>query len=97
MDELETHPETVQVPTYRADTGLRGWHDRDESLSVRLSADGNVIVSANMAGLRGLARELLSLAQHGLPEGSEVFLTSQGQAPTLLPGSSSLLLIRKGN
>jgi hypothetical protein len=94
MDSIETHPEIVQVPTYDVATGLRGWHDNDELLSVRVSPDGGITISANPAGLRGLARELLGLAQQGVPEGNEVYLTSKGQAPTLAPGSPSLVIVR---
>jgi hypothetical protein len=93
MDPAPTHAEVVRVATYDTDHGLHGWHDREEVVSVRLAA-GTVVITANESGLRGLARELLGLAQRGVPDGTEVFLMSKGQAPTLASGSPSLRLVR---
>lgn len=94
MEPIDSHSEIVQVPTYDSRMGLRGWHGRDEYLSVRVDSDGSVTIFANPAGLRGLARELLSLAQQGVPNGNEIYLMSKGQAPSLAQGSSSLRLVR---
>lgn len=95
MDPTVTHEEVVQVPTYDSAFGIRGWHGNDEAISVRVAPDGGVAIVANEEGLRGLARELLTLAQDRVPDGSEVYLMSKGQAPTLASGSPSLRIVRR--
>jgi hypothetical protein len=94
MDQTQTHAEIVPVTTYDPTTGvLGGSHDVDEIVMVRLFEDG-VGIFANEQGLRALARQLLTLAQRGVPDGSELYLTSKGQAPTLADDSQPLRLIR---
>jgi hypothetical protein len=96
MEHAHTHAEIVHVPTYDSSIGVTGWHDVSEVVEVRVSSD-DVRIFANESGLRGLARELLSLAQEGVPDGSEVYLTAKGQAPTLVDGSVSLRFVRHGS
>jgi hypothetical protein len=94
MNPLQTHSEVVKVPTYDSSIGLQGWHDDDEHVSVQVLGR-EVMISGNPQGLRGLARELLSLAQENGPAENEVYLMSEGQAPTLANGSAPLRLVRQ--
>jgi hypothetical protein len=88
------HAETIEIATYSLTTGLPGWHDGEERIAIRV-ARGEVIISANPAGLRGLARELLGLAQEGVPDGNEVYLMSEGHLPLLAVDSPPLRLVRR--
>jgi hypothetical protein len=54
-----------------------------------------VAIQGNLKGLRGLARELLTLAQDDVPPGSSLYLMSKGQAPTLATGSAALHISRR--
>jgi hypothetical protein len=58
----------INVPNYRAEEGLKFvW---DDNFTIESSIDGNTItVKANEAGLRSLARQLLTLAQPDIPKG----------------------------
>jgi hypothetical protein len=64
-----------------------------ERVTISIVGD-EVAIAANREGLLGLVRELLTLAQPAVPRGSEVYLMSKGQAPTLTPGSPPLRLVR---
>jgi hypothetical protein len=90
---VPSHLVAVDVPTYRADTGLTGWWNNDESVTLR-SAPNEIVIVANAAGLEALARDLLALAQEGVPQGTESYRMALGHAPTLTAGSPALRLVR---
>ena len=90
MEDSETVTVEVEIMPYDRSRGVVSWHLHEERIEVRAGGDGTVAIRANQEGLLGLARELLTLAQDGVPDGSNVYLMSMGQAPTLEPGSSSL-------
>lgn len=58
----------INVPNYRKEEGLKFvWED---NFTIESSIDGNtIIIKANEAGLRSLARQLLTLAQPDIPLG----------------------------
>jgi hypothetical protein len=93
VDDLETITVEIQIQPYGTQ-GVVSWHLREERISILVSEEHGtktVAIRANQAGLQGLARELLTLAQDGVPVGSNVYLMAAGEAPTLLePGSASL-------
>jgi uncharacterized protein YggU (UPF0235/DUF167 family) len=74
MTNSETVAVRVEIQPYDRQHGVISWHDRDEEISVKVTADGAVTIRANAQGLLGLARELLTLRQDAVPNGSEVFL-----------------------
>ena len=95
-DDIPVHDEVVPIPTYDPAWGVRGWCDHADVVAVSVASNGEVVLQANELGLRSLARDLLALAQQGVPDGSEVFRIAKGQAPTLAAGSPSLRLVRRG-
>jgi hypothetical protein len=94
MDNLETITVGVQIRPYGSH-GVVSWHLHEERITVVVDEKGTVAIRANQEGLRGLARELLTLAQDEVPAGSNVYLTSKGQAPNLEPGSTALHISRQ--
>lgn len=65
---IETRDVTVQVPVYRATTGLpRPW-PAAYRLSVAILSEA-VVIKGDANGLRGLAVQLLALAGDGVPSG----------------------------
>ena len=94
MDAFETTAIEVAIWPYTRNRGVVSWHELGERITVTFSGDHGVAIAANREGLIGLARELLTLAQPTVPGGSEVYLMSKGQAPTLSPGSPSLRIVK---
>ncbi|ONI88144.1 hypothetical protein ALI22I_20620 [Saccharothrix sp. ALI-22-I] len=94
MDEndVATVQVTLDVPRYAAERGLaRLWPDT-YFLAVRVS-DGHVTIEGDPAGLRGLAVQLLSLAQDETPPGYAHDL--DGELPAELePNSTPLVVLR---
>ncbi len=90
--ENETKTVVLEIPTYRAERGLaRPWPD-EYLLRVEVE-DGVVTIEGDPAGLRGLAVQLLSLAEPGVPPGYGHDL--DGYLPAELePGSTPLVLMR---
>jgi hypothetical protein len=91
-NDVETVQVTVDVPSYAAERGLaRLWPDT-YFLAVQVS-DGYVTIEGDAAGLRGLAVQLLSLAQDETPPGYAHDL--EGELPAELePGSTPVVLLR---
>lgn len=94
MDDLETIMVEVPIRPYGSH-GVVSWHLHEERITVVVGENGSVAIRANQEGLRGLARELLTLAQDEVPPGSIVYLMSKGHAPTLEPGSAALHISRQ--
>jgi len=80
----------IDVPAYTSPGGLRlEW---DQGFEVRAHMVGDdLILSANVAGLRSLARHFLALAQEVVPSGTHVHLDDSN---SLEDGSTSLVLER---
>jgi hypothetical protein len=78
----------IDVPEYSPDTGLRTEWDDDFEISVRVQ-DGQVILVANSAGLRSLARHLLVLAQDAVPQGHHMHFDDSS---SLEDGSTELVI-----
>ncbi len=96
MNDFETVTVEIPVRPYNPSTGVVSWHDGDEDLSIRIDSDKNtVVIRGNGEGIRGLARELLTLSEDDVPPGSNVYMMSKGQAPTLATGSASLHISRR--
>lgn len=58
----------IKVPNYRKEEGLK--YVWDDNFVIESSIDNNTItIKANEAGLRSLARQLLTLAQPDIPSG----------------------------
>lgn len=65
----------LNVPPYDATTGLTFEWDDDFELALVVEA-GEVVISANQAGLTTLARHLLTLAHSSAPVGVHLHLTA---------------------
>ena len=78
----------VEVPEYDPERGLRTEWDDGFEIGVRVQ-DGEVVVTANPAGLRSLARHLLVLAQDAVPVGHHIHLDDSN---SLEDGSVGLIL-----
>lgn len=66
---------SIDVPSYQLSRGLR--FDWDDEFEIKLDIIGNeVVIAANSAGLRSLARHMLTLAQDGVPDGHHIHLTA---------------------
>ena len=78
----------IEVPDYSEQTGLKTEWDVGFEISVRSSA-GEVIIGANAAGLRSLARHLLVLAQDATPSGHHLHFD---ESNSLEDGSLALVL-----
>jgi len=81
----------IEVPEFGGKNGSKVEWDDGFEISVRID-DDEVVILANPAGLRSLARHLLSLAQDGVPSGNHLHLDSSN---SLEDGSVSLILERK--
>jgi hypothetical protein len=79
----------MEVPEYGRE-GLRMNWDDDFEIAVEVQ-HGAVRIAANPAGLHSLARQLLLLAQDGVPHGRHLHLDENSP---LEPGSCSLILER---
>ncbi|WP_432871822.1 Imm32 family immunity protein [Microbispora rosea] len=64
----------LDVPQYEPSRGVRLVWDDEAQIVVSLDGDETVTISANVAGLRTLARHLLTLAQDGVSAGSHIHL-----------------------
>ena len=95
MTELQKKLIQIDVGVYSSERGVVGWHETTERIAVKVGDDGRVAVVANRAGLWGLARDLLTLAQEDVPDGRDIYLMSKGQGPALVEGSHSLQLVRR--
>lgn len=78
----------IDVPEYDSDRGLRTEWDDGFEIAVRVD-DGEVVISANPAGLRSLARHLLVLAQDATPAGHHLHLD---ESNSLEDGSAGLII-----
>jgi hypothetical protein len=94
MDDLETITVEVPIRPYGSH-GVVSWHLHEERITIGVGENGTVAIRANQEGLRGLARDLLTLAQNDVPPGSNIYLMAKGQAPTLEPGSAPLHISRQ--
>jgi hypothetical protein len=80
----------MEVPRYSAETGIR-FHWDDSFLICVSSIQSETRILANSAGLRSLARILLTLADEAVPAGRHVHLDSSN---SLEDGSTSLVIER---
>jgi len=66
-----TVPVTVEVMPYDPAHGVGTWWDDDAVLRAEVweTPERTVVISGNPAGLRSLARHLLTLAQDAVPDG----------------------------
>jgi hypothetical protein len=88
---IETRRVTIEIPTYSRGRGLpRLWPDR-YSLKVEIRG-GYVNISGDSQGLRGLATQLLALAEEGVPDGYADDLDDLGELDV---GSSQLTIVRR--
>ena len=61
----------LEVPEYRPEEGIVTEWDDDYEIQVRRDPSG-VVIRANPAGLRTLARHLMTLASSSVPTGSHL-------------------------
>ena len=80
----------IEVPEYTPERGvLTEW---EEGSKVAVRVDGKqVVVTANVAGLRSLARHMLVLAQDGMPPGRHIHMDDWSG---LAAGSGSVTIER---
>lgn len=80
----------IELEDYKKENGLQlKW---ENGFCIEVKADGGeVLVSANRAGLISLANHLLTLAQEGVPEGSHIHLDEYNS----LEENSAELVIEK--
>lgn len=80
----------IELEDYKKENGLQmKW---ENGFCIEVKADeGEVLVSANRAGLISLANHLLTLAQEGVPEGSHIHLDEYNS----LEENSAELVIEK--
>lgn len=78
----------IDVPEYDRETGLPAEWDDGFEITVR-TRDDAVVISANPAGLRSLARHLLVLAQDMTPSGQHFHLD---ESNSLEDGSVELII-----
>ncbi|WP_190232916.1 Imm32 family immunity protein [Streptomyces avicenniae] len=71
---------TVNVTRYDPELGLRTWWDGEAVLRAEVWEDPErtVVISGNPAGLRSLARHLLTLVQEGVPSGRHLDFDTYG-------------------
>lgn len=58
----------IEIPTYDKNQGLQFKWEDGFIVETKIE-DGQIVISANQAGLISLANHLLSLAQEGVPAG----------------------------
>lgn len=78
----------IDVPEYDPERGLRADWDDGFEIAIRTSNEA-VVISANPAGLRSLARHLLVLAQDMTPSGQHFHLD---ESNSLEDGSVELII-----
>ena len=84
------HEVRIQVPSYSSERGTP--HEFDEGARARARVDGTTtVIEANAAGLRSLARLLLTLAASDVPDGTHVHLDD---FTGLLPGTTEVVIER---
>ncbi|THV30686.1 Imm32 family immunity protein [Glycomyces paridis] len=79
--ERETRDIRIQIWPYRSDMGVVSWWESDTRLTVSVvdySFGREIEIQGNRAGLISLARDLLTLAQEGAPNKSDILLDSDG-------------------
>jgi hypothetical protein len=88
---IPTRSVTVNIPTYSVSRGLpRLWPDH---YSLKVEIPGNyVTICGDPAGLRGLATQLLALAEEGVPTGYADDLDDLGELDV---GSVQLTIVRQ--
>jgi hypothetical protein len=69
MDEVEARSVTLEVPVYSKERGLARPWPAEYYLAVYVVEKGYVTIEGDPAGLRGLATQLLSLAEREVPAG----------------------------
>ena len=80
----------IEIPEYDPKSGLPLYWDTGFEITVRVVNEA-VVVAANPAGLRSLARHLLLLAQETTPVGQHIHLDDLN---SLEGGSSEIVLER---
>lgn len=74
-----TEEVTVQIRPYDASRGVTTWWDEEAILCVEVDNEfGAVVISGNPAGLRSLARHLLTLAHTTVPDGRHLDFDTYG-------------------
>lgn len=61
----------LEIPDYSGEGIKCVWNDNFE-IKTALDSQGSIVISANRAGLISLARQLLTLAQEGVPVGHHI-------------------------
>jgi hypothetical protein len=84
---------TVEVPVYSKERGLARPWPAEYYLAVNVAKDGYVTIEGDPAGLRGLAIQLLSLAESEVPAGYAHDL--DGYLPAELESGSAPLVLLK--
>jgi hypothetical protein len=74
---IETHPVSVNVPTYAASRGLPTLWPDDYKLVVKIHGS-TVYIAGDAEGLRGLAVQLLALANENVTPGYGTDLLANG-------------------
>ncbi|HVH13567.1 MAG TPA: hypothetical protein VM759_10965 [Longimicrobium sp.] len=87
---METKKTELEIPSYGPTRGMHLEWDDGFELTVR-ATEGEVVIAGNPAGLRSLARLLLTLAQDGIPTHHHVHLD---ESNALEAGSVELILER---
>lgn len=87
---METKTTALEIPRYTPASGLRLVGDKGFELTVR-ATESEFVIAGNPAGLRSLARLLLTLAQDGVPTHRHVHLD---ESNALEAGSVELILER---
>lgn len=83
----------INVPSY-SPAGVPLEWDKDFEIAVAVLEDGVIRIVANRAGLRSLARMLLTLSEDVVPSGTHVHLDEYN---SLEQGSAELIVERSGN
>ncbi len=82
---------TIDIPTYNPNNGIKlNWQDNFEI--VTKSEAGDIIITANKAGLISLATHLLTLAQDEVPSGCHIHYD---ETNSLENGSVELVIQKK--
>ena len=71
---------TVNIASYGPNFGVRTWWEDGAALRAEVwdEPERTVVISGNSAGLRSLARHLLTLAQRQVPDGRHLDFDSYG-------------------
>lgn len=63
--------QVIEIPDYVSEAGIR-FHWDDDYIIEAIPDSNGFTVRGNAAGLRSLARHLLTIAQENVPEGSHI-------------------------